>query len=327
MIIKDRLFGKIKITEPVILDLMHSRYLQRLKGVDQAGYYEIYYPGTKYNRFEHSIGCYYLLNKFNASIEEQIAGLIHDVSHSVFSHCIDYVLEVKKESDQSYQDNIFKDFVIKSDIPSILKKYNFNLDYILDEKNFPLQETTLPDLCADRIDYSLRGLIAYNEISQKKAQKFINNLQVMDNKWIFNNYKIAYEYAKIFSYLNQKYYCNLETAVMFRTVGDYLKYALENNYIEYDNLYTTDQFVLDKINKNLKKDSKLEKLWNRMNKKNNYKNNKDNFDAKVYCKSRIINPLILQNNQIQRLSKIKPSWENTIESETIPKKYFIKFLD
>ena len=116
---QDKIFGEVEISEPVILDLINSPTIQRLKEIDQAGYFEPYFPKSKHTRFEHSVGAYILLNKFNAPAEEQIAGLIHDVSHSAFSHCVDYVLDEGSEKEQSHQDNVFEDFVLKSEIPAI----------------------------------------------------------------------------------------------------------------------------------------------------------------------------------------------------------------
>ena len=153
----DRVYGNFEINEPVILELINSKALQRLKEIDQSGYFEPYVPkGSAYSRFEHSIGVYLLLKMYGSPIEEQIAGLIHDVSHSAFSHCIDYVLDAGSQKKQNHQDNVFDDFVKKSDIPVILKKHNLDLAYILEDLNFPLKERDLPDLCADRIDYSLK---------------------------------------------------------------------------------------------------------------------------------------------------------------------------
>ncbi len=37
-----------------------------------------------------------LVNRLGGSLEEQIAALLHDVSHTAFSHVIDYVLEQKR---------------------------------------------------------------------------------------------------------------------------------------------------------------------------------------------------------------------------------------
>jgi hypothetical protein len=323
----DKVYGQTEITEPVILDLINSPELQRLKEIDQAGYYEPYHPGSKHNRFEHSVGVCLLLKKFGASIEEQIAGLIHDVSHSAFSHAVDYALSEGSEKEQNHQDNYFEEFILNSSIPEILKKYDFNVSYLLDESHFSLLETQLPDLCADRIDYSLRGLLAYKILKGDEVRDILNNLTVENKKWIFKDFDSAYEYAKLFKILNEGYYSAIETAVMFRRVGDYLRYALGQKYVTKEDLYTTDKEVIDKINTNLESDGKIKKLWSRMNNSRGYENNPDNYDAEVYCKSRIVDPLCWYNVEIKRVSDIDPSWKGVVEHEAKPKGYFIKFSD
>jgi HD superfamily phosphohydrolase len=82
--------------------------------------------------------------------------LIHDVSHGAFSHCLDYVFDEGSQKEQTHQDNIFEKFVKESGIPRILETYGIDINYVVDDKNFPLKERLLPDLCADRIDYILR---------------------------------------------------------------------------------------------------------------------------------------------------------------------------
>ena len=115
------------------------------------------------------------MKKYNASTEEQIAGLIHDVSHSAFSHCIDYVLDIGSEKEHNHQDNLFESFVRKTEIPEIIKKHDFDSEYILDDANFPLKEKDLPDLCADRIDYSLRTAVIFKEADNADINYFLNN--------------------------------------------------------------------------------------------------------------------------------------------------------
>ncbi|PKM92329.1 MAG: hypothetical protein CVU81_01045, partial [Euryarchaeota archaeon HGW-Euryarchaeota-1] len=263
-------WGDFEIDEPVVLELINSKTFQRLKEIDQAGYFEPHSPGTAHSRFEHSIGVYLLLKMYGAPIEEQIAGLLHDVSHSAFSHCIDYVLDAGSEKEQNHQDNVSGEFVRKSEIPEILKKYNLDLDYILDDKNFPLKEKDLPDLCADRIDYSLRAAIVFKEI--KNGKYFIDNLLAENGKWIFKNFESAEKYAELFLKINADYYAGLPSAVMFRTVGDYLRYALLKNYISETDLYTTDKVVLEKIEPHIKTDPQLSLLFDRMNTKIGFRN-------------------------------------------------------
>jgi HD superfamily phosphohydrolase len=166
---QDRIFGECNIEEPVIVELIGSPALQRLKKIDQMGYQEPYFPGTAHSRFEHSVGVFLWLRKYGSSIEEQIAGLIHDISHGAFSHCLDYVLAQGAEQHQRYQDDILADFVKKSEIAGIIKKYGLDLDYILDENHFPLKEKPLPDLCADRIDYSIRDALCFGELRDRKT--------------------------------------------------------------------------------------------------------------------------------------------------------------
>jgi len=319
----DKVYGDFEITEPVIIDLINSNPIQRLKYIDQAGYLEPFIPGSSRSRFDHSLGVYLLLKKFGATIEEQISGLIHDVSHSAFSHCIDYVLESGSEKDHNHQDNIFDLFVRKSELPEIIKKYGYDFEYILDDKNFPLKERDLPDLCADRIDYSLRDSTVFKEIDN--ADYFIDNLIIKDNSWIFNDVSSAKKYAELFLYINAKYYSGLESAVMFLTIGEYLKYSIQKKYISVDDLYTTDKQVLDKIEPHIKIDPHLSLLFDRLNNKISYNNNPKDYDGKVFCKSRIVDPLCVHGKDIKRLSDIVPDWHNLVKNESKPKEYFIKF--
>src|SRR3989344_6307050 len=130
----DRVYGNFEIEEPAILGLINSETFQRLKDIDQMGYFEPHFHGTAHSRLEHSIGVYLLLKMYGAPLEEQIAGLIHDVSHSAFSHCIDYVLDAGSEKEHNHQDNIFDEFVRTTQIPEIIKKYGFDPDYIFNDK-------------------------------------------------------------------------------------------------------------------------------------------------------------------------------------------------
>ncbi|KKR88575.1 MAG: hypothetical protein UU85_C0004G0144 [Candidatus Wolfebacteria bacterium GW2011_GWA2_42_10] len=321
----DRIYGEIEIKEPVILELINSPTLQRLRGIDQSGYFEPYFPGTVYSRFEHSMGVFILLKKYNASTEEQIAGLIHDVSHSAFSHCIDYVLDIGSEKEHNHQDNLFESFVRKTEIPEIIKKHDFDSEYILDDANFPLKEKDLPDLCADRIDYSLRTAVIFKEADNADINYFLNNLMVENDYWVFKNFENAKKYAELFQKLNNKYYAGIESAVMFRTVGDCLKYAIQKRYVSEDDLYTVDKMVLGKIKKFLSEDEKLKLLWDRMN--NNVKaiNNPNNYDAQVFCKSRVVDPLFKDNAVLKRISETEPVWNDIIREGLKPKEYFLKF--
>ncbi len=339
MTYRDKIYGKVKIEDSMILELIKSRPLQRLKGIDQVGYLPLYFKlyslsatsklvsFEKLTRFEHSLGVFILLKKFNAPFKEQVAGLIHDVSHGIFSHSIDYALEGGSEENHSYQDSILENFVRNSEIPQILKKHGLNLEYILNKDNFPLLEKELPDLCADRIDYSLRSAVCFKVLKKKNINYFLDNLLTENSFWVFKNLQNAKKYAELFLKLNTIHYAGFPTAIMFRTVGDLLKYALEKDYLKKDDLFTTDKEVIVKIKRKLKSDKKLKLLFDRISGKVKFKNNPKDYDVRVFCKSRIVNPLFRINKKVKRLSEIDRNWEKIVKKESRPKEYFIKFLD
>lgn len=330
MRINDRVYGMIELTDAVIIDLVNSPVLQRLKEIDQAGYAKPYFPGTEHTRFEHSLGVYELLRRYNTPLEEQVAGLIHDVSHTAFSHCIDYVIDyvlAEKAEEQAHQDNTFAAFVRNSAILSILRKHNMDIKYILNDKNFPLKETKLPDLCADRIDYSLRTARAHDEITQEGVRNLLSHLQVHDRMWVFQDVSSAREYAEIFKKMNNKYYAGFPSAVMHRTVGDYLQHALQQGYIKKSDLYTTDHEVLERIERHQRTDRTLKILWQRMNRKAQQAVRKSEADAHVKCKSRVVDPCCWDKGTICRLSDAEPDWKQVVQQEMRPKEHFIVFED
>ena len=327
----DKIYGHFNIAEPVILELLNSPALKRLKDVNQGGYGpRLAQPCARdnergHNRLAHSVGVYLLLKKYGAPIEEQIAGLIHDASHSVFSHCIDYVLETGDGKEQNHQDNSHESFIKKTPIAKILKKHGFNLNRILNDKNFPLKEKPLPDLCADRIDYSLREGVIFKEITGAQTRDVLANLVVKNDRWIFKNLKTAKKFAELFFKMNRIYFSGLPTAIMFRTVGDCLKYTLRKKYITHKDLYATDKIVLAKIKRYLNRDKHLNLLWRRMNGKIGASQNRRHYDARIYCKSRIVNPLFMDKGKIRRLSQALPGWGKIVKEELKPKEYFLKF--
>lgn len=328
---RDRVYGEFEITEPVILELIESEPLQRLKGVDQGGYRPLWVkPDVEvgqydHSRFAHSVGVYLLLYRFNASVEEQISGLIHDVSHSAFSHCIDYILESGSEKDHKYQDDVFDVYIRDTEIPMILKKHGFDPEYILDEKNFPLREKNLPDLCADRIDYSLKTAVINDEIDAKGKKYILHSLITIDNNWVFRDFESAKKYAELFLNINTVYYSGFTSAVMFRVVGDCIKYSLQCGYISENDLYTTDSLVIEKVKRYLDEDKKLKVLFDRMNNKVEVTNNSDSFDASVFCKSRVVDPLFMKGKEIKRVSQVDSNLGKIIKRELEPKQYFLKF--
>src|SRR6056297_2651843 len=81
MKIKDRVYGVEEINEPVLIDIINSSEMERLKNVSQLGLPEEYYNRKVFSREEHSLGVLVNLRRIGANLKEQIAGSIHDINH------------------------------------------------------------------------------------------------------------------------------------------------------------------------------------------------------------------------------------------------------
>ena len=324
----DPVYGTVEIDKPVILDLLNSPCMLRLKKVDQAGFLKHFRPDEdKITRFEHSVGVFLLLKLFGASLEEQIAGLLHDVSHTAFSHCSDYLGSHDDQKKQTHQDDVFKAFVSASEIPAILTRHKIDLDYILNDAHFPLKETTLPDICADRIDYSLRTAIAAHACHDEEIQFLLQSLATDGTIWFFTSVNAALRYASLFSFLNKNHFAGLSSAVMLHTVGTVLRYSIDRGYLTHEMLYTTDDQVLETISQYALKDPKLQRYLDRMYNKATYTNDPEHYHARVFCKSRVVDPLCHHEGTVDRLSFFHTDWKNHLKDEMLPKSYSIRFSD
>jgi hypothetical protein len=208
-----------------------------------------------------------------------------------------------------------------------LGKYGLDTKFILDDKNFPLKENKLPDLCADRIDYALRMGVIFGEIGVSIKDDLLHKLRVFNGQWVFGDKASAQRFARLFLRLNTVYLSSFKSAVMFLAVGDCIKCALQKGYVSEADLYTTDKQVLNKVKKIVSKNSELKRLWLRMNNLARPRNCAGGRGTAVYCKSRIVDPLFLQDGHAKRFSQLDPKWAKIVEQELKPKQYFIKFSD
>lgn len=73
MILTDKIYNRVIIDSPVILALLKSDSVQRLKKLCQYGVPNKYnYPRKSFSRYDHCLGVMLLPKKFGASEKEQI---------------------------------------------------------------------------------------------------------------------------------------------------------------------------------------------------------------------------------------------------------------
>jgi hypothetical protein len=91
--IDDAIHGSFTIIEPVLVDLLLSKPVERLRHVLQHGITGLLgmTPSPAITRHEHSVGAMLLVRRAGGSIEAQAAALLHDIAHTALSHVVDGV--------------------------------------------------------------------------------------------------------------------------------------------------------------------------------------------------------------------------------------------
>ncbi len=112
-IFSDPVHGFISVPRGLILDLVASEEVQRLRRIRQLGVGHMVFPGAEHSRFGHALGAMALMHDALTSLSEKgteisgpemeaalAAALLHDVGHGPFSHTLEHELLSDFEHEQ-----------------------------------------------------------------------------------------------------------------------------------------------------------------------------------------------------------------------------------
>src|SRR5436305_11148738 len=134
MIYDDPIYGRERVDEPVLLDLLASAALGRLRGVLQHGVTALLGITQPITRYEHSVGVMLLVRRVGGGLREQVAALLHDVSHTAFSHVIDHVFH--DQGTQSSHERQKEWWTARTDVPAVLARHGLDCHGFLDAEPF-----------------------------------------------------------------------------------------------------------------------------------------------------------------------------------------------
>jgi HD superfamily phosphohydrolase len=174
---RDPIHNYIKIEYPLILDLINSKEMQRLRRIRQLGTTSFTFHGAEHSRFTHSLGVYEIARRiceiFNQNYSQKMnptngwdssetlltltAALLHDVGHGAYSHTFEKIFDTNHEQITckiitSPQTEIFQ---ILSKISATFPE---QVAQVI-QKNYPNPQVTQiisSQIDADRMDYLLR---------------------------------------------------------------------------------------------------------------------------------------------------------------------------
>jgi len=298
-------YGDYYVNEPVLIELIKSKGMQRLKLIHQYGITQYSRPGDWFNRFDHSVGVFVILRKFGARLDEQIAGLMHDVSHTVFSHVGDFVFDTYFNR-YSYQDDKHEWCLEQLGITAILKKYGYQHCCTPEaKKRQRMFENDRPDICADRIEYLIRGGLVDKLMTQDEVMPILDSLYFENGTWIFTDQKQARKLADMGLLLSEDIFGSAWNGVIYTHAANALKHALETGLITQDEIhFSTDDLIWERmlrqgdafIQESLEKVIHSEKYYTI--------SDKTDYDVHLRAKCLTIDPWVEIPDGIARLSSI-----------------------
>lgn len=306
------IYGVYQITEPVLCELLNCPTVKRLAHINQYGVNAYINSRKPYTRYEHSLGVMVLLRQFGASEKEQIAGLLHDVSHTVFSHAGGFVFNDDLIKSDSHQDDIHVWYLQQTEIGAILAKYGYTIQDIHHKNDqFRMLERSLPNICADRLEYTLYGGYVENIITLDDIHQMVQDLRYYSDEWFFVNQESAHKFAAVSCYLTEKVFGAPWDHLVMRWTASAIRRALVIGLVtEHEVHFSTDSVIWQRLcashDVHIRRD-----ITCIMNSKKMYLDvDEQQAEFLLASKCRCIDPLVRKNGFLFKLSKLDVEFEN-----------------
>lgn len=298
----DYIYGEFEL-EDVLIELINCDAVQRLKHIHQVGATYLVKEEFNVTRFEHSIGVMLLIRLLGGSLKEQIAGLLHDISHTAFSHVIDFVFDNEGED---YHELIFDEVVNNSEIPNILKKNGYDFKDILgDEEKWTILERKAPKLCADRVDYTLRDMYRYGFTSKNEINEFLKDICVVNGEIVVKNIEKAKWFLNLYYTEVVDFFMNPLNGYSYDKLSKAIKIAISEKELNIKDILKTDNEVINILKQS--KNKEVINLIKSLNSNVKVKINEDKYDIFIKGKTRLINPGVNVKGTVYALADIDSS--------------------
>lgn len=306
---RDRVYGSVEINDPKILSLIEGPTFQRLRGVRQAGPSAIAFPFKNVTRYEHSLGVFALLGRLGADRKERIAGLLHDISHTAFSHAVDFLVT---SAEQDHHESLKPIMLNRPDVASALDRLGYAPEDFYDDAHYPILERPLPLLCADRLDYFLRDGTACGVMSAADASRILEGVEVVDSTIVFREIGVARLATRLFAVMNRDWWASPTETFIYNEFAGALREGIRLGVLGEDDLLGEDDQVLAKLD--AARVPKIDAVLARIRRfRPEYL---EGYEPRIPAKQRWLDPPVRTGTTYRRLSELgdagaAPAGENT----------------
>jgi len=317
----DIIHGITDIRDDLILELVDTDALRRLESIHQAGATAYVYPRRCHTRFDHSVGVMLLLRRLRASWREQVAGLLHDISHTAFSHVSDWVFPTP-DAEGSYHETIYENLLWSSEVPTVLAAYGLAVADVLEETRYPLLEQPAPALCADRLDYFLRDALVEKLITSEEVSRCLLHLVVHEGHIVVNDLAVARWLATRYLETDQRIWSNPLDICAYQVLAEAIQLALADGFIVREMLVSTDDDVMALLRSS--PNPAIQKRLQLLSPRATYAIDSEDYASEDYAsedydsevtidKVRAVDPPVLVGKQVTPLSELDEGFRETLE--------------
>jgi HD superfamily phosphohydrolase len=174
-VFRDPVHDYIHIQQQVIMDLINTKEMQRLRRIKQMGTASYTFHGAEHSRFSHSLGVYEIARKIcdkfvrNYAIEDGgvwddserlvvlCAALLHDIGHGPFSHTFESIFNTNHE-EITQQIILSENTEVNHVLRSVSEDFPNKVASVIN-KTYPnpqVVQLISSQIDADRMDYLLR---------------------------------------------------------------------------------------------------------------------------------------------------------------------------
>ena len=301
--------------------------MQRLSGIGLlcgTDWTSLYKNRFFYSRLDHSVGVALIIWNFTKDKTQTIAGLLHDVSTTVFSHVSDF-RKGDALTQTSTEEPTTKMILSDSALCKLMESDGIEPKDVVDYHIYPIADNEIPALSADRLEYMYpSGLALDGSWTFEEIAKTYNNLTILKNEENkdelgFKTIEMAELYCKKFCMIGHILQLN-ENKLCLQLLSQIMSKAVELNVLQEEDFMTlSESKIIEKIESFISKktfsleEQKFATMYNTFRKmtKVEHTNQKlpedEYFCVSLKVKQRYINPLVkvgTNSQQAKRLSEV-----------------------
>lgn len=301
--------------------------MQRLSGIGLlcgTDWTSLYKNRFFYSRLDHSVGVALIIWNFTKDKTQTIAGLLHDVSTTVFSHVSDF-RKGDALTQTSTEEPTTKMILSDSALCKLLESDGIEPKDVVDYHIYPIADNEIPSLSADRLEYMYpSGLALDGSWTFEEIAKTYNDLIILKNEENkeelgFKTIEMAELYCKKFCMIGHILQLN-ENKLSLQLLSQIMSKAVELDVLQEEDFMTlSESKIIEKIESFISKktlsleEQKFATMYNTFRKmtKVEHTNQKlpedEYFCVSLKVKQRYINPLVkvgTNSQQAKRLSEI-----------------------